>query len=146
VYHRRYERGQRTSSDGRRHCPKMPGLGASDRTPALNPVYHTGMSGGPNTILYNAVRCPELNMISQKYACHPPCVQQFQHEKPPTHLANTNAAIVLASLCRRTMTLSTPQTTTSRTAWRKVAREHNTAIMVKLDGILGQFALLETHF
>jgi hypothetical protein len=48
MYHRRYERGQRTSSDGRRHCPKMPGLDASDRTPALNPVYHTGMSGGPN--------------------------------------------------------------------------------------------------
>jgi hypothetical protein len=29
----------------------MPGLDADDRTPALNPVYHTDMSGGPNTRL-----------------------------------------------------------------------------------------------
>jgi hypothetical protein len=28
----------------------MPGLDASGRTPALNPVCHTGMSGGPNTV------------------------------------------------------------------------------------------------
>jgi hypothetical protein len=45
ITYSRYERGQRTSSDGRRHCPRMPGLDASDSTPALNPVYHTGMSG-----------------------------------------------------------------------------------------------------
>jgi hypothetical protein len=37
------------------------------------------------TILYNAVRCPEPNMIFQKYACYPPGVQQFLHEKSPTH-------------------------------------------------------------
>jgi hypothetical protein len=41
VQSRRYERGQRTSPDGRGHWTRMPGLDSSDRTPALNPVYHT---------------------------------------------------------------------------------------------------------
>jgi hypothetical protein len=45
VLYSRYERGQRTSSDGRRHGPRIPDLDSSDRTPDLNPAYHTGMSG-----------------------------------------------------------------------------------------------------
>jgi hypothetical protein len=28
-----------------RHCPNKPGLDASDRAPALNTIYHTGMPG-----------------------------------------------------------------------------------------------------
>jgi hypothetical protein len=49
------------------------------------------------TILYNAVSYLEPNMISQKYACHQPGIQQFLHEKLPTCQANTKAAMVLAS-------------------------------------------------
>jgi hypothetical protein len=39
----------------------MPGLDATDRTPALNPVYHTGMSGAPNTVRLFALAyaCPK---------------------------------------------------------------------------------------
>jgi hypothetical protein len=37
------------------------------------------------TTLYNAVSCLEPNMISPKYACHPPGIQQFLQEKLPRH-------------------------------------------------------------
>jgi hypothetical protein len=55
------------------------------------------------TILYNAVSFLEPNIISQKSAWHQPGIQQFLHENYPRTHANTKAAMVLASLRRRTM-------------------------------------------
>jgi hypothetical protein len=42
-----------------------------------------GTSIAAATILYNAVICLEPNMISQKYACRPPCIKQVLQEKLP---------------------------------------------------------------
>jgi hypothetical protein len=63
------------------------------------------------TILSNVVSCLEPNMISPKYACHPPGIQQLLHETLATHPSEYKGHDGAYLARRRTKTFSAPQTT-----------------------------------